>query len=50
MAYADDVAYVIEQLDLGKVVASYRHGVLTLRVPRREETKPREIKVRMGKA
>ncbi len=37
-------------LDLGKAEASVRHGVLTLRVPRREEAKPREIKVRMGKA
>jgi HSP20 family protein len=32
-------------LDAAKVSASYRNGVLSLRVPRREETKPRQIKV-----
>ena len=37
-------------LDLGKAEAAVRFGVLTLRVPRREEAKPREIKVRSGKA
>ena len=37
-------------LDLGKLQASVRLGVLTLRVPRREEARPREIKVRAGKA
>jgi len=32
-------------VDAGKVSADYRNGVLTVRVPLREEAKPRQIKV-----
>jgi len=32
-------------VDAGKVAAEYRNGVLTVRVPLREEAKPRQIKV-----
>jgi HSP20 family protein len=35
-----------EQLDLSKTEASYRHGVLTLRIPTCEEAKPRQIPIR----
>jgi len=31
--------------DTGKVTADYKNGVLTLRLPLREEAKPRQIKV-----
>lgn len=36
------------ELDTGRIEASYRHGILTLRVPRREEAKPRHIDVKAG--
>ena len=32
-------------VDSGKVSAEYRNGVLTIRLPLREEAKPRQIKV-----
>jgi HSP20 family protein len=32
-------------VDTGKVAADYRNGVLTIRLPLREEAKPRQIKV-----
>ncbi len=32
-------------VDAGKVSADYRNGVLTIRLPKREEAKPRQIKV-----
>jgi HSP20 family protein len=32
-------------VDAGKVSAEYRHGVLTIKLPLREEAKPRQIKV-----
>jgi HSP20 family protein len=32
-------------VDAGKVAAEYRDGVLTVRLPMREESKPRQIKV-----
>ena len=32
-------------VDAGKVVAEYKNGVLTVRLPLREEAKPRQIKV-----
>jgi HSP20 family protein len=31
--------------DSEHVEARYQHGILTVRVPRREETKPRQISV-----
>jgi HSP20 family protein len=34
-----------QTLDAGKVSADYRDGVLTVRLPLREEAKPRQIKV-----
>ena len=33
-------------LDMASAEASYRHGVLTVRVPKREEAKPRQITVK----
>lgn len=35
------------ELDLDKIDASLRDGVLTLRIPRREEHKPRKIEVQV---
>jgi HSP20 family protein len=32
-------------VDTGKVAADYKNGVLTIRIPMREEAKPRQIKV-----
>jgi HSP20 family protein len=32
-------------IDAGKVAAEYKNGVLTVRLPLREEAKPRQIKV-----
>ena len=32
-------------VDTGKVVAEYRNGVLSVRLPQREESRPRQIKV-----
>jgi len=34
-----------QTVDTAKVGADYRHGVLTIRLPLREEAKPRQIKV-----
>jgi HSP20 family protein len=34
-----------ETVDAGKVAAEYKNGVLTVRLPLREEAKPRQIKV-----
>jgi HSP20 family protein len=34
-----------EDLDLDKTEASYRNGILTVRIPKREEEKPRQIPV-----
>lgn len=34
-----------QTVDLQKVAADYRQGVLTVRLPLREEAKPRQIKV-----
>jgi len=34
----------------GAIKADYRDGVLTLRVPKREEAKPKQIKVNVGSA
>ena len=34
-----------QTVDAGKVSAEYKNGVLTLRLPLREEAKPRQIKV-----
>jgi HSP20 family protein len=34
-----------QTVDVGKVAADYRNGVLTIRLPLREEAKPRQIKV-----
>jgi HSP20 family protein len=34
-----------QTVDTGKVGADYRNGVLTIRLPLREEAKPRQIKV-----
>ena len=34
-----------QTVDAGKVAAEYKNGVLTVRIPLREEAKPRQIKV-----
>jgi len=34
-----------QTIDAGRVAAEYKHGVLTVRLPLREEAKPRQIKV-----
>jgi HSP20 family protein len=34
-----------QTVDTGKVAAEYKHGVLTVRLPLREEAKPRQVKV-----
>ncbi|WP_457668432.1 Hsp20/alpha crystallin family protein [Thiolapillus sp.] len=36
------------EMDTEKVEASLKHGVLTLRIPKREEHKPRKIEVKVG--
>ncbi len=36
---------VPQTVDTGKVAAEYKNGVLTVRLPLREEAKPRQIKV-----
>ncbi len=35
-------------VDAGKVSAEYKNGVLTVRLPYREETKPRQVKVEVA--
>jgi hypothetical protein len=35
--------------DSERIEASYRHGVLELTVPRREESKPRRIELKLGR-
>ena len=35
-------------VDSGKVAAEYKNGVLTVRLPLREEAKPRQIKVEVA--
>ena len=35
-----------EELDVSQTEASYKHGVLTIRVPKRAEAKPRQISVK----
>ena len=35
-------------VDAGKIAAEYRDGVLTLHLPKRAETKPRQIQVKVG--
>jgi len=37
-----------EQVDQGKINARFRHGVLTLRLPRAEKPKPRQISVQVS--
>ena len=37
-------------LDTDKAEATYENGVLTLSIPKREETKPKSIKVKVAKA
>ena len=37
-------------IDAGSIQADYRNGVLTLRVPKREEAKPRQVKVNVSAA
>jgi HSP20 family molecular chaperone IbpA len=32
-------------VDAGKIAASYKDGVLTIRLPQREEAKPKQIAV-----
>jgi HSP20 family molecular chaperone IbpA len=32
-------------VDSGKVAAEYKNGVLTVRLPMREEAKPRSVKI-----
>jgi len=34
-----------QTVDSGKVVAEYKNGVLTVRLPLREEAKPRQVKI-----
>ena len=34
-----------QTVDVGKVAAEYKNGVLTIRLPLREDAKPRQIKV-----
>jgi HSP20 family protein len=35
-----------DSLDLARAEASYKNGILTIRVPKREEAKPRQISVK----
>src|SRR5581483_904694 len=39
---------ISEQVDQGKIVARFQHGVLTLRLPRAEKAKPRQIAVQVS--
>jgi len=34
-----------DELDLGRAEASYRNGILTIRIPKKDEAKPRQITV-----
>jgi HSP20 family molecular chaperone IbpA len=36
------------ELDTGNIKAAIKNGVLTLRIPKREEQKPRKIEVQVG--
>ena len=41
-------AFVLPRtVDAGRVEAAYEHGVLTLVLPRREESKPRTVQVQV---
>lgn len=35
-----------DDLDVTRAEASYRHGILTIRIPKKEEVKPRQITVK----
>jgi HSP20 family protein len=35
-------------VDAAQIAATYKDGVLTIRLPRREETKPKQISVKVG--
>ena len=37
-----------QTVDTAKVDADYKHGVLTIRLPIREEAKPKQVKVQVG--
>ena len=37
-----------QTVDTGKVSAEYKHGVLTVRLPLREDAKPRQVKVEIA--
>lgn len=37
-----------DSVDAAKVSADYKNGVLTVRLPQREETKPRQIKINVA--
>jgi HSP20 family protein len=37
-----------DTLDTGHIAASYKHGVLTLRIPIAEKAKPRKISIAAG--
>lgn len=38
-----------DSVDTDKAEASYDHGVLTIRIPKREEVKPKSLKVKVAK-
>ncbi|HUP48875.1 MAG TPA: Hsp20/alpha crystallin family protein [Thermoanaerobaculia bacterium] len=35
-------------VDPGKIVANYRHGVLEIEIPKKEEAKPKHIQINLG--
>jgi len=37
-----------EEVDQGKIMAETKHGVLVIRLPKAEKTKPRQIQVKLG--
>jgi HSP20 family protein len=37
-------------VDAGKISAQYRNGVLEIEIPKREESKPRQIQINVGQA